>query len=296
MTQDAWRRVGFFFALTAAFSGVFWFFIIYTGRISAGHGLYITGLQWSPGLAGLVARYRYDKTLNGHGWTWPPARLLLASYLIPIAYAAPVYLIAWTTGLGGFRDASFLSGEKAAFGWSGLSDAAALILYVAFVGTIGMAQSCATALGEEIGWRGFLVPELAKVTGFTNVALISGAGWAIWHYPLLLSGSYGAGTPMVFMLACFTITVVGVSFLYTWMRLASGSVWTGMLLHASHNLFVENVFDPLTTDTGNTRFITGEFGAGLALVSVIVAFLCWRRREQVTGGTSHATPRTYAAT
>jgi membrane protease YdiL (CAAX protease family) len=86
----------------------------------------------------------------------------------------------------------------------------------------------------------------------------------VWHYPLILFGDYGAGTPKLFVLACFTVTVVGLSFLYSWMRLTSGSVWTGMLLHASHNLFVENVFDPLTTDTGNTKFVTGEFGVGLA--------------------------------
>lgn len=38
-------------------------------------------------------------------------------------------------------------------------------------------------LGEEIGWRGFLVPQLAKLTTFTWVALISGIIWASGIFP-----------------------------------------------------------------------------------------------------------------
>jgi len=278
--REAWQRVGFFLAFTAACSAVFWFLIIEAGRISAGHGLYITGLQWCPGIAALVARYRYEKTVRGLGWQWPPVRSQVLSYVIPIAYITPVYVITWMTGLGSL-DESFLSDEKVAFGWSGLPDAIALVFYVLVVGSVGMIQSSATALGEEIGWRGFLVPELAKATGFTNVSLISGVAWATWHYPLFLYADYGAGPSRVVMMACFTITVVGLSFLYAWMRLASGSLWSTTLLHASHNLFVENIFDPLTAGTASTRYITGEFGAGLAAVSLIVALLCWRRRGQL---------------
>lgn len=47
-----------------------------------------------------------------------------------------------------------------------------------------MLTGVATAAGEEIGWRGFLVPELAKGLPFTAVALVSGIIWAAWHYPI----------------------------------------------------------------------------------------------------------------
>jgi membrane protease YdiL (CAAX protease family) len=278
--SEAWHRISFFVALTAAFSDL-WFFIE-TGRLGAGHGLYVTGLQWSPGLAGLVTRYRYEKTLINHGWKWPPLKYQFLGYVVPIAYITPVYATAWIAGVGGFYDGSFLAAEKTAFGWSALPDGIALILYVVFVGTVGMVPSCATALGEEIGWRGFLVPELSRVTGFTNVALISGAAWAVWHYPLLLFGDYHAGTPRVFMMTCFTISVVGLSFLYSWMRLASGSVWTGMLLHASHNLFVESIFDPLHRH-GEDTVCHRRVWSGAGRRQWIVAFLCWRRRHDLPG-------------
>ena len=44
---------------------------------------------------------------------------------------------------------------------------------------------------EEIGWRGFLVPELAKFMSFTNVALTSGLIWSVCHWPMLFKGFYG---------------------------------------------------------------------------------------------------------
>src|SRR2546430_1382585 len=37
-----------------------------------------------------------------------------------------------------------------------------------------------SALGEEIGWRGFLVPELARSMSFSAVALTTGIIWATW--------------------------------------------------------------------------------------------------------------------
>jgi hypothetical protein len=54
-----------------------------------------------------------------------------------------------------------------------------------------------------------------------------------------------------------------------------------MWLHASHNLFVQSYFDRLTIDTGPTRWITGEFGIGLVIVTVLVAVYYWRKAEQL---------------
>ncbi len=71
-------------------------------------------------------------------------------------------------------------------------------------GTYGLIRSVSSALGEEIGWRGFLVPELSKATSFTLTSLISGIVWSLWHYPILIYGDYNAGTPTWYGLTCFT--------------------------------------------------------------------------------------------
>jgi membrane protease YdiL (CAAX protease family) len=50
-------------------------------------------------------------------------------------------------------------------------------VYILLAGSFGLVKSLASALGEEIGWRGFLVPELFKNIGFTGTALVSGVVW-----------------------------------------------------------------------------------------------------------------------
>jgi hypothetical protein len=58
-------------------------------------------------------------------------------------------------------------------------------------------------------------------------------------------------------------------------------MWTAVILHASHNLFIQEIFDPLTVDRGMTRYVTTEFGAGLALAYTIAAWYVWRRRGEL---------------
>jgi hypothetical protein len=44
---------------------------------------------------------------------------------------------------------------------------------------------------------------------------------------------------------------------------------------------IQSIFDPITVDTGVTRYVIGEFGCGLALSSIVGAFLFWRRRGEL---------------
>jgi uncharacterized protein len=69
--------------------------------------------------------------------------------------------------------------------------------------------------------------------------------------------------------------LIGVSFVYSWLRLKSGSLYPAVLLHATHNLFIQGLFDPLTIDTGTTKYIIGEFGAGLAVTGMITGVIFW---------------------
>lgn len=290
MSDDSrsWNRIVFFLVLTAAISSVFYGFIIQAGRVSAGGGAYVTALMWSPGIAGLIARYKYDGSLQDLGWMWGRSQYQITSYLTPIAYAASAYAVIWLTGLGGFYDERFLVAQSAEFGWTGWPRSLQLAAFVVLTGTVGMVAASATALGEELGWRGFLVPELLKVTGFTSTAFISGMVWAAWHYPILLFADYNSGSTLWVALLCFTIMVVGMSVVMNWFRVQSGSLWTAVLLHASHNVWVQNIFGPLTTDTGPTEYVSGEFGAGLALAAVLAGYLFWRKRPQPHALAYHA--------
>jgi CAAX protease family protein len=144
-----------------------------------------------------------------------------------------------------------------------------------------MIRGLSTALGEEIGWRGFLVPELAKQMSYTKLSLLSGFIWAVWHCPLLLFADYNAGTNRWYAMGCFTVMIVSTSFMFAWLRLKSGSLWPAAVLHASHNLFIQTVFDNMMRNTGKTLWYTTEFGAALAVVTTVFASFFWMRRKEV---------------
>jgi uncharacterized protein len=260
---------------------MFYFLIIRSGHLASAGGRYVAGLMWCPGAAAMLTCKLSGRRLASLGWKWGRTRYQAMSYLIPLAYAAVTYGFVWISGLGSFYNEPFVAHLIARFGNGALPPWAAIAVYLVFVGTVGMAFSCVTALGEEIGWRGFLVPELAKRTSFTRTALISGGIWSLWHYPVLLFADYNAGTQPWYGLLCFTVMVLGISFLFAWMRLRSGSLWTGVLLHGSHNAFIQSFFDPITGDTGMTRYIIGEFGAGLTITAILVGAYFWSRRREV---------------
>ena len=154
-------------------------------------------------------------------------------------------------------------------------------LYFLVVGTIGVIQNCATTLGEEIGWRGFLVPELAKGFSFTATAILSGGIWALWHVPIILFAGYNAGTGW-YGLAVVSANMIGLCFVLTWLRLKSGSLWTGVILHASSNHFIQQFFDPMTAYTGRTKYILGEFGIAFTIAMAVFAAYFWSRRAELT--------------
>jgi hypothetical protein len=73
--------------------------------------------------------------------------------------------------------------------------------------------------------------------------------------------------------------VLGISFLFPWMRLRSASVYTGVLLHASHNLFVQAFFDAQTRRARVIELGTTEFSAAIA--ALVVAAIFYAKRDEL---------------
>ena len=253
-----------FLCLTFALSAVFWWLIVAAGGLGARGGLYVFALMWSPGVSALGTRLIFQHNLRGEGWTWRRAttRWAVLAYLLPLGYATLAYGLVWLTGLGGV-------------------DLGRFRVSIAYFLAYGSLASLLSATGEELGWRGFLVPTLARTMSFGRTAVISGAIWAAWHVPLIVFADYNGGTPAWYSVLCFVVMVVSLGVPFAWLRLRSGSVWPAAILHASHNLFVQGFFDRVTVDTGPTRWLTSEFGAALALAIVGTAWLFWRARASV---------------
>lgn len=275
--QQPLRRIAIYLILTFSFSTFFYIQAAHHGLTT----LIVLGLMWCPGLAGIVTSLLSRRSLREIGWSLKPFRYIGVGWITPMLYAWPAYILVWLTGLGAFSDAKRLAALQTTLHLGSLPAPVALIAIYALVATAIALLGFSGALGEEIGWRGFLVPELSRVTSFTRVSLISGTIWALWHFPLILFANYHSTTPAWYALTCFFLMVVGISFAFAWIRLKSGSVWAACIMHATHNAIIQTYLTPLTTNTGKTAWFVDEFGAAMLPFILIVALYFWRRRSEV---------------
>ena len=264
-----------FLGVTFGLSAVFWWLIISAGSLGARGGMYVLALMWSPGVGAIVTRLLFQRDLRGQGWRWGATRWAALAYVLPLGYATAAYGLVWLAGLGGVDLGRFQIGVVTFF-------------------VLRTLQSLLSATCEELGWRGFLVPTLARTMSFERTALVSGAIWAAWHVPLIVFADYNAGTPTWYGVLCFAVMVVSLSFAFAWLRLRSGSVWPAAILHATHNLFVQAFFDRVTVDTGPTRWLTSEFGAALALTTAVTAWIFWRARHALPSAGERSPERAHA--
>ena len=273
-----WRAVGLFVLLTICLSGIFWVLINATQTVNAA---YIFGLMWMPAVAAILTCRILGRPLRTLGLgTWN-GRYVLIGYLIPIAYCLVASLGIWIFGSGGFPNTEFVQQTADAFGLGEAPDWVVIAMFVVLTGTTGMLSGVAAATGEEIGWRGFLVPELAKVLPFTGVALVSGLIWAAWHYPITAVVYRDAGLPPWFWLLTFTFVAVAISFAQAWLLLRTDSVWPPTFLLTSHNLWMQSIFTPLTSDQEYTKWIAGDLGLAFVVVAAVVAMVFWLKRGEL---------------
>ena len=245
-------------------------------------GIYTMALMWSPGIAAIITQLVFHKSLRGLGWKPGKIKYLAMGYILPVIYCLVVYGITWISGLGNFPNPDFITILQTNYGFSAETGNLALAYFLPIMVTLGVLSGVLSAAGEEIGWRGFLVPELSKHMSYTKAMFLSGAIWAAWHMPLIFFADYSLpGVPVFYSAIMFTIMVMGISFAFGWLRLKSGSLWPAALFHASHNLFIQSVFTPLTEPNEITPYIIDEFGIGLAIMGVVVAYYFWRKRDEL---------------
>jgi uncharacterized protein len=269
--------------LAFAFSSVFYALMIASGHVGGGKGWYATGLEWCPAAAVLLTCTLLRIDIGTIGWRWRPWRWQILAYATPLLVCLIGYVAVWAAGLGGFPNGKTVDSLKAALGIPSLSTSQVILLWTLLSLIAGTVRSLAGALGEQIGWSGFLSPRLAERYGFTRAAFITGAVWATWHFPILFfSDFFDSPSPVWFWLPCFVIELLGLSVIILWLRLRSGSVWTGALVDASINLWNQDFFAPLTAPRGAiTNYTIDESGFMLPIVISITAYLFWRRRAAV---------------
>jgi uncharacterized protein len=196
------------------------------------------------------------------GFGRPPWLALVLAFAGPVVLIGVSFAVAVAVGVVRFPS----------LGW-GLGTAALnFLVSTAIFGVV--------FLGEEIGWRGFLLLRLAEVVPGRRAALVTGACHAVFHLPLLLltttyqsAGSRWIVVPMVMV----SLTLAGVW--YGWLRAWSGSIWPVSVSHAGFNNAVDGFSGAaIATSPAAMAYVTTETGVVTMLLVILLACYLLIRR------------------
>jgi uncharacterized protein len=154
-------------------------------------------------------------------------------------------------------------------------------------------------LGEEVGWRGFLLPRLQLITSARSAALLTGLAHALIHLPLiLLTTTYNHQGSRWVVAPSTVVTITAAGVFYAWLRDASGSIWPAAIAHSAGNTLVSWIALTATPGRdGSAAKLTGEGGILTAVaMSAIAVLLFLRARVWRRGADARGTdPRTERA-
>lgn len=279
ISRDSTISLTVFFVLLIICTAVGYWLIYRVGRA--------TPIMLAVGIATVLTCLLRKRNLASLGWSWGSWKYQWLSYLLPLLIALVAYLLIWVAGFGEWYSSEFVFQQMQEYNLNGWGDAQVIIFHLALTATYSFALLLPSVLGEEMGWRGFLVPELAKSMSFSSVAIISGLIWSIWHWPLIFMGLYGNdGSPLYFQLFFFTLFIVSNAVIMTYLRFKTNSLWSAVIFHMSGNVFMQKAFAPLTVETDGSARYMNEFGVVPALVAFLIAIYFWRKGRAEFGDLS----------
>lgn len=151
---------------------------------------------------------------------------------------------------------------------AGIAIAAQLLLIPVAAATV----NAFVAFGEELGWRGFLVPALRPL-GTWPALLLSGAIWGVWHAPIILLG-YNFGRTDITGVLLMTGGCIAWGILLGWLRLRSASMWPAVFAHGMMNATAALVSLLYAAGTTFDMAFAGPLGvAGWIVCAVVVVVL-----------------------
>lgn len=209
-------------------------------------------------------------------WPLRPAKrvvwLMVAAWLVPPVLVALGIVLAAALGFVQI-DLTFSAFaaqlEKTLPAGVPLPPVGAIVLAQILSIPIGALINAIPAFGEELGWRGWLLPALRPL-GTWPALLLSGAIWGIWHSPVILLG-YNFGRTDVTGVLLMIGGCVAWGILFGWLRLRSASVWPAVIAHGSLNAAAGMIL--LVAATQPDQALAGPLGVATWIVLAVVVLV-----------------------
>ena len=214
-----------------------------------------TFLMWCPGVAAIIVSLIYHRGENAMMIRKVRLRYILYAVFLPLIYWGVSYsiyfLLYGKDVIGENMLASLIKDPKTLI----------MALFLYFI----------TALGEEIGWRGYMMPKLNEVFGFKKGVAICGIIWFLWHLPVFLS-SYMSSIPLWYQIPTLFMLIIAWAYPMAFLSLRSRSVWPVAFCHATHNFVSQLLLDQ--SIGGDMRpYLVGETGIISVVVLIFIAIL-----------------------
>ena len=239
----------------------------------------LTRLITKEGLHDMLLRPRF----RGNGWSYI---LAYAGPGVLVLLGAAVYFLLFPSeydpSAGYLREIMAESGMP--YEAQAVPIGTLLLLQVVQALALGGILNLIPSLGEEWGWRGYMMPRLMKTMKPLPALLTGGVIWGLWHAPLIALGhNYGTGYPgwpwLGIAAMCVFCTVFGI--LLTWVTEKTGSVIPAAVAHGAFN-GIAGIGAYLTAD-GGSPFIgplpTGIIGSLPLILAAVPAALWLMRRK-----------------
>jgi len=198
-------------------SGVLPFKVPFVVALTLGWGFIIVSLvmtRLTLGRDEMVKLFKRFFLWRMH-WKW----YLVAILLLPTLRFAAILVTAWLTGIPADYNHPMIR-DIVPLDWPLLSMVIPWILFEVFTN------------GEEMGWRGYVLPRLQAKYNALVSSLILGVIWSVWHLPKF----FGTGLNEELSFFWFAVFTIFVAILYTWLYNSTrGSLLLVTLFHASGN-------------------------------------------------------------
>jgi len=239
--------------------------------------------MWGPGIAAIIVTLFVAKKpfsslrLNTLG----NKRYYLWAWLLPIVLTVIGGLFTLAFGVAKL-DLNFTmlnTAMESAAGGGEIPVRLIVLIQIVSAFTLAPLINVIFALGEELGWRGYLLPQLLPM-GQWKAVLLSGLIWGVWHAPVIVQGHNYPGYPIlgVFMMIVFCMLLGAI---ISWMYLNTRSPWVAALAHGSVNAVAG--LPVLFLAPGFDMAMGGTLAAPTAWIAMIlfIAWLVWTKRFPV---------------